>query len=297
MLYPFEPRPLLRILLAADNLVNRQVTLSMLQQMGYSAMVVSHGAEVLAVLQQHSYDVVLMDVHLPRIDGLAIARRIRQTWAADRRPQVIAMGASLRQLGYDLCLTEGVDGYIAKPVQFEELEATLRWCRPLVPSLQSSAAANSQNIGTTQPFAPQDYSVPQASVSQALSGVAESVATLGLATEPPLDYKVLDGLRRSMGHSASTALPKLIDCYLTEASKQVQSMQHMIGSQDSQGLRRLAHTLKSSSCALGATVLFHLCKTLEDYGRLGMLEQAAETIVDLEQEFRRFKAALEQERG
>lgn len=262
-------KPSLNILLAEDNLVNQQVALLMLQQMGYSATVANNGLEVLEALGQRFYDVILMDVQMPEMDGLTAAQQIRQKWEDDCRPMIIAMTASLQQSDYDLCLAAGIDGYISKPIQFEELEMALEQC----------------------------YTKKQILAEQPLQSSALASDPLSQAVEPPIDYTILAELRRNLESYVPTALAQLIECYLVESPNQIQSLQQSILDRDAQALRHAAHTLKSSSRALGATTLFHLCSLLEEYGRVGTLELAAEKLDDFKQEFERFKAALEQELG
>ncbi len=117
----------LKILLAEDNPVNQKVALSMLKRMGYRADVAASGLEVLQALERQSYDVVLMDVQMPEMDGLDAARAIRQRWK-EKRPKVVAMTAYSMQGDKERCISAGMDGYIAKPVQIEALLAALVSC-------------------------------------------------------------------------------------------------------------------------------------------------------------------------
>jgi CheY-like chemotaxis protein len=122
----------LRILLAEDNSVDQEVALGLLGKMGYRADVVSDGLEVLEALEQQPYDVILMDVRMPELDGLEATRCIRERWFARRQPKIIAMAASAMQADRELCLEAGVDDYISKPVRMEGLADVLSKCRPLV---------------------------------------------------------------------------------------------------------------------------------------------------------------------
>ncbi|HEY9830239.1 MAG TPA: response regulator, partial [Stenomitos sp.] len=145
----------LKILLAEDNLVNQQVALHLLQRMGYRADVAGNGWEVLEALSRQSYDVVLMDVQMPEMDGITAARRIRQAWSGQwggedtgnraegnshnpnfkipnpkfKRPQIIAMTANAMQGDRELCLEAGMDDYISKPIRLEELVRALSKCQ------------------------------------------------------------------------------------------------------------------------------------------------------------------------
>jgi CheY-like chemotaxis protein len=121
-----RPSSAMRILLAEDNEVNRRLALALLARMGYEADVVPNGLEALSALRREPYDVVLMDVEMPELDGLEATRRIRSEWPADRQPHIIAMTANAMQGDRERCLEAGMDDYVSKPVKPEALAAALR---------------------------------------------------------------------------------------------------------------------------------------------------------------------------
>ena len=116
--------PDLTILLAEDNLVNQKVALLMLTKLGYRADVVSNGEEAVQVLSHKHYDVVLMDVQMPEMDGLEATKAILEMDLEDR-PRILAMTAYALEGDKERCLNAGMDGYISKPVQIEKLRAAL----------------------------------------------------------------------------------------------------------------------------------------------------------------------------
>jgi CheY-like chemotaxis protein len=123
----------LRILLAEDNAINQQVALSFLERLGYRADVAANGLEVLLSLRRQPYDVVLMDVQMPEMDGLEATRRIRQEFAAEAQPRIVAMTAGAMQEDREACLAAGMEDYISKPVQVGELVTALSKCQPRLP--------------------------------------------------------------------------------------------------------------------------------------------------------------------
>jgi CheY-like chemotaxis protein len=115
----------LRILLAEDNVVNQKLALRLLSQMGYRADVASNGIEAIEALERQTYDVVLMDVQMPEMDGLEASRRITQRWQSDRRPRIVAMTANAMQGDRDECMAAGMDDYVTKPIRVDALVAAL----------------------------------------------------------------------------------------------------------------------------------------------------------------------------
>jgi CheY-like chemotaxis protein len=127
----FASRFPLRILLAEDNAVNQKLALRILQQMGYRVDVANNGLEVLRALERQPYDMILMDVQMPEMDGIEATRQIVRRWARPSRPWIVAMTANAMQGDREMCLQAGMDDYIAKPIRIEELVEALRKARPL----------------------------------------------------------------------------------------------------------------------------------------------------------------------
>lgn len=117
----------LSILLAEDNIVNQRVTQRMLNKLGYQTDLAANGIEALQALERQPYDVVLMDVLMPEMDGLEATKAICQRWP--NGPRIIAMTASALKGDREMCLAAGMDDYLSKPVRMEELSAVLSKCR------------------------------------------------------------------------------------------------------------------------------------------------------------------------
>jgi PAS domain S-box-containing protein len=117
-------RPL-RLLLAEDNVINQKVATRILSQMGYRPDVAQNGVEVIQALERQNYDVILMDVQMPEMDGLEATRHIREHFTGARRPWIIAMTANAMDVDKKNCFEAGMDGYLSKPVRIEALEAEL----------------------------------------------------------------------------------------------------------------------------------------------------------------------------
>ena len=121
----------LRILLAEDHLVNQKIALLLLQRLGYRADVVGNGLEVLEALERQPYDVVLLDVQMPEMDGLEAASRVCQRWLPPARPHLIAMTANAMQGDREKCLDAGMNDYISKPIRLPDLALALGQCQPV----------------------------------------------------------------------------------------------------------------------------------------------------------------------
>jgi CheY-like chemotaxis protein len=111
----------LRILLAEDNGVNQKLALRQLEQMGYRADLASNGREAVDSVERQTYDLVLMDVRMPEMDGLQATREIVSRWPLGQRPRIVAMTANATNGDRPQCLAAGMDEHLAKPLRFEAL--------------------------------------------------------------------------------------------------------------------------------------------------------------------------------
>jgi len=116
----------LRILLAEDNVVNQKMAMRILQQMGYRADLASNGIEAVESVQRQAYDVVLMDVQMPEMDGLEASRRICAKLAPAERPRIVAMTANAMQGDREMCMEAGMDDYLTKPIRVDRLVEALQ---------------------------------------------------------------------------------------------------------------------------------------------------------------------------
>jgi CheY-like chemotaxis protein len=114
----------MNILVAEDNSSNQKVLLHMLKRIGYRADVVADGRKVLEALKRQPYDLILMDIKMPEMDGIAVSKEIRKLWP-DNGPKIVAITAFAMDGDKEMCLEAGMDGYIAKPVKMEDLQAIL----------------------------------------------------------------------------------------------------------------------------------------------------------------------------
>jgi CheY-like chemotaxis protein len=121
----------LRILVAEDNPVNIKLITIMLNRMGYRADVAGNGLEVIAALQRQRYDLVLMDVRMPEMDGIDATREIHRLWRSEERPRIVALTAGVLPEEQQACIDAGIDEILHKPVVPVLLVEALERCRPL----------------------------------------------------------------------------------------------------------------------------------------------------------------------
>ncbi|HTQ80432.1 MAG TPA: ATP-binding protein, partial [Thermoanaerobaculia bacterium] len=260
---PLAERLPLRILLAEDNSVNQRVGLLMLERMGYDADVAGNGSEVLAALRRQPYDVILMDLQMPGMDGLEATRRLRAELPPERQPRIVAMTANVLREQREACLAAGMDDFVQKPVSLTDLKEALQ--RSADGSTRLSAALPAEDI-LTQP--PPDSSL--------------------------LDPLYLDGLRRLGGRTGRPLVREIVESYLTETPRRVGLLHEAVSRADAGALTFLAHSLKGSSAQLGAVRVAAVSARLEQKGRRSELAELPALLEELEREIARTLPLLEQ---
>jgi signal transduction histidine kinase/DNA-binding response OmpR family regulator/HPt (histidine-containing phosphotransfer) domain-containing protein len=291
---PFDPqmgqRLPLHILLAEDNATNQKLALHLLERLGFRADVVGNGLEVLQALRRQPYDVILMDVQMPEMDGLEATRRIRREWPGDTGPYIVALTANAMQGDREVCLAAGMDDYLSKPIRVEELVNALHGTPQaveapadvLVAPALSASGPEAPVSGGGAPDVPDGYGAAQ----------PETPATdTPDADAPVLEPSALQKLRQVVGDDADV-LAELIDSFLEDAPVLLADLRQALEAGNAVGVRMHAHSLKSNSADFGASKLNALCKELEQRGRNEELDGAAELLAQAEHEFARVREAL-----
>ena len=262
----------LHILLAEDHVTNQKLALLTLGRLGYRADVAANGLEVLEALERQTYDVILMDMQMPEMDGLEATRRIRQKWGEN--PRIIAMTANVTKEDRQACMDAGMNDYLAKPIRVQELIAALNRVQP----------STGNGIPATDAFRSQTMPQPVLPSKNILSAESE------------LDRSAIDKLLNLVGGDRSS-LSDLITSYLDDTAKLLSDLHRAVDTNDTNLLRRAGHTLKSSSRDFGATSLTELGKQLEDLGKEQTLIGAAELVTQAESAYSPVRNALEKVRG
>jgi CheY-like chemotaxis protein/HPt (histidine-containing phosphotransfer) domain-containing protein len=261
-----------RILLADDNITNQQVALGMLAQMGLSADVVADGAEALEALDAVCYDLVLMDVRMPILDGVEATRRIRtaelgmQTakGAAARRLPIVAMTAGALNGDRESCLQAGMDDYVSKPLSPAALARVLEKWLPQIAA------------GAGQPV---DHSeiLPVSTV--------ESSMVLDMA----------GFLQRLMG---DTSLARTImDGFLGDAPRQLELLSKSITAGNFREIEDNAHRIKGASACVGAQAMSAVALAIEKAANTADRSSMETRLAELDSQFASLKEAILQQRG
>jgi CheY-like chemotaxis protein/HPt (histidine-containing phosphotransfer) domain-containing protein len=253
-------RPDLRILVVEDNPLNRQLALLLLGEIGYSADTATNGREALDALDEKTYDVVLMDVQMPEMDGLEATRRIHETMGS-HRPRIVAATANATQEERERALAAGMDGYLSKPIRLEELAAALG-----VQVVPRGAREQTDSRDTAEPV-----------------------------QEPePIERAVLARLRQTLGDDGTR---QLIGTFLAEAPTLLDRLRSATQAGDGETLRMAAHTLKSNAATFGAMALSETARVIERAAAEGATQGADALVTRAKTEYERVRPVLEVERG
>lgn len=232
----------LHLLVAEDLPINQALIQQLLQRFGYEATLVNNGLEAVQRLQQENFDVLLMDIQMPELDGWSATRQIRQQLSQQGRPQpyIIALTAHALEGDRQLCLDAGMDDYLTKPLRALSLRQALE---------RSAGGPVQLCIPLPQPPIP---------------------APVHLAGEiPVLDFYVIDELKQMAGDLDFVA--EMIQSYLDDVPQRLQSLRLALDAGELDMINEVAHALGSLSASLGAAALTHRCRTLEEEIRRGRL--------------------------
>jgi CheY-like chemotaxis protein/HPt (histidine-containing phosphotransfer) domain-containing protein len=249
----------LRILLAEDNAINQKLGIRLLARLGYRADVAGNGFETLDALRRQPYDVVLMDVQMPDMDGLEATGHIVAEWPIEKRPRIIAMTANAMQGDREMCLAAGMNDYVSKPIRTERLIEALRQCRPLTDVQWDSEIYGRMQSRTSRPVLVDDQ------------GGADATPTDVPADE--LGATLRESLEKLTGGDKEF-MAEIIDTFLDDAPDLLAKMREGVDHSNAADLRIAAHSLKSNSADFGAETLRELCKQAELLGQEGRLEGA-----------------------
>ncbi|MBT9312696.1 response regulator [Leptothoe kymatousa] len=283
-----EKHPL-RILLAEDNSINQKLATQQLKRISYRADIVGNGLEAIEALERQVYDVVLMDMQMPEMDGITATQKIRQIFPAKAQPRIIAMTANAMQGDRERCLKAGMDSYISKPVDLEKLALALQQC----PSRQGNTPP-AETVTPPKPEPTRSSAKPRKKKTAHKSRKQKSPQPA--KASPAID---IDGLKQTLeiiGGNTPENIKEIISLYMKESPKLVEIMVNGIKNNSAKDLEYAGHTLKSSSQMIGALQFSKLCSHLETVGRSNTLDtlNTHETLASIDQQFAAIEKELQQ---
>ncbi len=256
---PADPKPSTevifhgKVLLAEDNAVNQRVASAMLAKLGLQVEVAGDGREAVALAQAQTFDIILMDCHMPEMDGYEATAAIRQGANSAARVPIVALTANVMEGNRDKCLAIGMDDFLAKPYKLEQLRTVLgRWLRAVAetpPRAHTTASARAPEAATA------------------------------------VNTAFLDQFRELDPSGGTELIRSILQVYLDTSGDGIDRVERATGEGDAETLRQAAHSLKSSSANVGAEPLSALCKLLEQLGRDGNVGEARSLLDQLRAEY------------
>ncbi|MGZ8908459.1 MAG: EAL domain-containing protein [Methylococcaceae bacterium] len=240
-----------KILIAEDNLVNQQVGSGILSAIGCQAQIVNNGKEAVQAFTEQRYDLILMDCHMPEMDGFEATTKIRQheqTLPNQAYTPIIGLTADVQKGIVKKCLDAGMDGYLSKPFNKKQLiDVMEKWLS--------------------------DKITPETSCSEQKKTAVKA-----------LNPVALDNLRSLTSTTNDSLLKKVIEIFLITAPQEISKLRVAIENSDAGNLAKIAHGFKSSCANLGAQTLADSAAALEKIGNQGHTKGAIEILATMEQE-------------
>jgi signal transduction histidine kinase/CheY-like chemotaxis protein/HPt (histidine-containing phosphotransfer) domain-containing protein len=282
----------LHILLVDDNTTNQKLGLRLLSRLGYRADTVANGLEAVDAVERQAYDVVLMDVQMPEMDGLEATQRIRSQVVSVKQPYIIAMTANAMNEDRNQCLAAGMNDYLSKPVRVDELIEALKRGAAHRPSPEKQPVEPVETPDAEDLFLPVAACTLAESTLHQANELPEPAdgATQADAVADLLDPAALARLREIVGDDAYLA--EMIEGFLEDAPAILANMRRAVEAQDAASVRLHAHSLKSNGADLGAQNFSDLNKRMEALGRAGLLDGAYDLLEQIEAEYAHVQAAL-----
>jgi CheY-like chemotaxis protein len=254
----------LRILLAEDNLFNRKLAVALLEKRRHRVVVVGDGREALSALEEQPFDLVLMDVQMPEMDGFQATAAIRERErASGGHVPIVAMTAHAMKGDRERCLAAGMDGYVSKPIQPAKLFEAIHALFPATGDVERAEPGSTTELDSTAAY--------RDSGDRPVNVADELLARLG-------------GNRKR--------LAQLVDVFLEECPKLMARIRDAIDRGDAAGLQRAAHTLRGAVGALSEQGAFQAAGQLETIGTGGDLTDADAAFAILQRELARLTPTL-----
>ena len=243
----------IRILLAEDNIINQDVINEQMEMLGYNIEIVDNGVQALSVIKQKSYHLILMDAHMPHMDGFATSKAIRSFEKTNNRTAVpiVALTADISPGIKKYCSDVGMSDYLAKPFFIDDLDNMLKkWLHTESSDKNTIRQTNNNEIKNLPNNLPSDV----------------------------LNLSVIEQLRTLSGKSGKNTLVNAIKRYRSTALDQLDSMHQAVMKSDHLELASIAHSLKSASGTLGVNLVYAATAEIEELAIANKLEPALQAV-------------------
>jgi signal transduction histidine kinase/DNA-binding response OmpR family regulator/HPt (histidine-containing phosphotransfer) domain-containing protein len=239
----------LKILIAEDNIINQKIASRILAQMGYNADVAGDGLEVLECLSRQHYDLVLMDVQMPMLDGIQTTGRILEKWIPAERPKIIAMTANATQGDMENCMNAGMDDFISKPILSDELKSMLeKWGSNPITKVTGAIAFSNNDL---------------------------------------IDSETVSNLKQITGIDNLSFLKEVVNLYSKQTPQLISDIKKHWKDNEIQKLILCVHNLRGSSINMGAKMIQEMSKNIEAKCRKGDMGEIENDIEKLEYVYQR----------
>lgn len=279
-------RPL-KILLAEDSVVNQKLAVALLEPRGHTLIVADNGREAVRRVEEDHFDLVLMDVQMPEMDGLEATREIRRREEqTGRHVPIIAMTAHAMKGDRERCLEAGMDAYVSKPVRAADLFATITGEIPdamrlkgVAPEEAETGAAVEGDGANRKEEPAEPETEGETAMNTEPNGAAEGVFDWDAALE-----------KTKVG---ADTLRELTEVFLRESPQLLEEIHAALEAGDAPRVRRCAHTIKGSAAVFAAEPTTTAAARLEDLGKRNELDQAPAALEELERQYHRLAPALQ----
>ncbi|MEL7356344.1 MAG: response regulator [Cyanobacteria bacterium J06560_6] len=283
---PAQAKRPLRILLTEDIPLNQKVALTMLSSLGYEADIANNGIEAVEAVRNKTYDLIFMDVQMPKMDGLEATRTIRTQCI--QQPYIVAMTAHAMQGDRGECLAAGMSNYLSKPIRKQHLADMLQQCPQIAEDgfdveEVDSGPTPMATLGETTTASPDNQCASQLETRAQSSPKSE----LELQNIPILNIEILEGISTERDF-----LLEITQSFLSDAPRRIVALETAMEKEDPNEIRTTAHALKSLSSCVGAMSLFHVCKFIEEAGRNNHPRSAKPMMREVSSQYRKAHVAI-----
>jgi diguanylate cyclase (GGDEF)-like protein len=263
-----------KVLIVEDNRANQQVAYGMLERLGCKSSFVNNGLEALELLSRETFNLVLMDCHMPEMDGYEATSQIRRLESETARVPILAMTANVQKGESEKCLAVGMNDYLSKPLKLESLRTTLgKWLD--VKEAVTAQAETGASGNSNEQRGPGEGEAPKADGNDVLN------------------EQVYRELRQQIG----SALPTMVKVFLDDIPSYIRSLKDAIKVKDTQAYADFAHSIRSAASNFGANRLCKICAEIETKGRAGISDGMAGNLDKVIAECSLLEIALEQKIG